>query len=110
MFFRRKLNLTKEQQDSVVKRIVRGYAPITAVQFVTFRRDTKTGTYLLTITLNHNVNLTTTIGFNNMQRFNDAKSDIGLDPLGTFQVLRRSDKLTDEEVSIDAIEVTYLGD
>ena len=45
MFFRRKPKLTKEQQDNVVRWLVRGYDPITSVKFIHFSKDFKTGMF-----------------------------------------------------------------
>ena len=109
MFFRRKPSLTKEQQDNVVRCIVRGYAPITSVEFTQFSKDPKTGTFLLSFELNGNTNLRTTVFFNRIEELNTSVGIYGLNPVSRFAHLSRSSLLAeDADVSLDAIKIAYL--
>ncbi|HFU3844046.1 TPA: hypothetical protein ACGO5P_001067 [Streptococcus suis] len=100
-----KETLTKEQQDNVVKRIARGYN-IQSIEFTTFSRDKKTGTYLLNIKINNSDSLETTIPFRNLERLSNDSDAIGLNPIDDFQTIQKSQLL--ENVDISKIKVIYL--
>ncbi|WP_373756976.1 hypothetical protein [Streptococcus ferus] len=109
MFFRRKPKLTKEQQDNVVKRIVRGYAPITSVEFTQFSKDFKTGFYLLSFELNGNSDFATTIFLKSLERFDDDTGALLLGPMDNFKELERHTNLPDKsDVDISHVSISYL--
>ncbi|MGT2667318.1 hypothetical protein ACVRYP_08415 [Streptococcus rifensis] len=105
------LTLTKEQQDNVVRRIVRGYDPITQVEFTEFMQHEKTGTYYLFFTINNDDNLKAMLPVTDLSRFDDDTSSIGLGPINDFAYLKRIEELSQsEDVNISAVKIIYLED
>ncbi|MGT2907861.1 hypothetical protein [Streptococcus dentiloxodontae] len=108
MLFNRKPKLTKEQQDNIVKRIIRGYDPITSVKFIEFSRDSKTCFYLLSLELNNDTGLVTTIDTENFEKFNDGTDVLGLNPINRFKSIERMRDLADDlEVDLSEVRITY---
>ncbi|EHJ51559.1 hypothetical protein [Streptococcus macacae] len=105
MFGSKKETLTKEQQDNVVKRIVKDY-DIQSIEFTQFSQDRKTGTYLLNIKINGSSKLETTLPFRNLERLNNDSDSIGLNPVDNFEHIERKQSL--EKIDISKIKVTYL--
>ncbi|WP_227986719.1 hypothetical protein [Streptococcus ruminantium] len=104
-----KETLTKEQQDNVVRRIVRGYDPITQVKFIKFSKDIKTGTYLLSFELNDDDRYTTTIKIVNIEQILEKNTAYGLNPISRFSSLEREIELSSEEiVDLSYIKIIYL--
>ncbi|MGT2867128.1 hypothetical protein [Streptococcus fryi] len=104
-----KETLTKEQQDNVVKRIVRQYR-IESIEFTEFVKDRKTGTYLLNLKINNNLEFQTTLPFRNIDRLDNSTDDIGLNPVDSFILLERMTPLEDESINIKNIKIIYLGE
>ncbi|MGT2867130.1 hypothetical protein [Streptococcus fryi] len=104
-----KETLTKEQQDNVVRRIVRGYDPITQVKFIKFSQDKKTGTHLLSFELNDDDRYTTTMKIVNIEQILEKNTAYGLNPISRFSSLEREEELTAEQfIDISNIHIIYL--
>ncbi|WP_227984764.1 hypothetical protein [Streptococcus ruminantium] len=104
-----KETLTKEQQDNVVRRIVRGYDPITQVKFTKFSQDKKTGTYLLSFELNDDNRYRTTIKIVNIEQILNQNTAYGLNPISRFSDLEREIELEPEQsLDISDIKIIYL--
>ena len=111
MFFRRKPKLTKEQQDNVVRCIVRGYDPITSVEFTQFSKDLKTGFYLLSIKLNESVAYETTLFIRSIDTLNDSRGIFGLNPVNRFANLERKVCLAEDSmIDLTGLTIVYLGE
>ncbi|MEX2784511.1 hypothetical protein AB3331_04905 [Streptococcus sp. H49] len=105
-----KETLTKRQQDNVVRWIARSYYPVNKVEFTKFNQDKKTGTYLLSIKLNNNNDLVTTIAINDLKDFDEEYGTLGLSPVSRFEFMKREDKLEDyQQIDISNIKKDYLG-
>ena len=105
--FDNKPTLTKVQQDNVVKRISR-YYEFEQITFKQFKKDSNTGSLLLTIELNGSENMRTTIIFDDMRDFNDSSSEIGLSPISHFESIRREKELSIISVNITKLNIKYL--
>lgn len=104
----KKETLTKEQQDNVVRWIARGYE-VDSVEFIQLSKNNSTGIYLLSIRLNGEPTLETTIPAEHLFEFNNIYGTVGLNPRGKFQNLERSEwLLQDSNVDISKIIVNYL--
>ncbi len=101
--------ITKEQQNNITKRILRNY-DLTSIEFTEFSQDKKIGSYLLSIKINKKEELQTTIFFRDIDRLNNSTDEIGLNSIDNFQELRRRIPLTENDMSLEDIEVIYLGD
>ena len=111
MFFRRKPSLTKEQQDNVVRWLVRSYDPITSVEFTQFIQDKKTGNFILKFELNNDVHYKTGISIKKLDDFDDNTGVLILGPVSQFKALERVQCLSEDlAVDISNIVITYLGD
>ncbi|WP_373756977.1 hypothetical protein [Streptococcus ferus] len=109
MFFRRKPKLTKEQQDNVVRWLVRGYDPITSVEFIHFSKDFKTGMFFLSFELNSDEKYRTTIFLKTMAEFDESEGVLGLGPVDQFDDLDRQTCLPEElNVDISQVNIIYL--
>lgn len=104
-------SLTKEQQDNVVTRILRGYDKIHEIKFLEFSKSTKTGYYSLVIEINGDSSKRTRYSTVNYESFNKQSGLLGLDPIENFQELKRDKELDpDEAVSLENIRIHYLGE
>ena len=109
MFFRRKPKLTKEQQNNVVRWLVRSYDPITSVDFTHFSKDFKTGFYLLSFELNGNSDFATTIFLKSLEGFDNSTGGLLLGPIDNFKELERHTNLPDKsDVDISQVNIIYL--
>ncbi|MGT2950103.1 hypothetical protein BU202_02860 [Streptococcus cuniculi] len=104
----KKETLTKEQQDNVVRWIVRGYE-IDSVEFMDFKKDKKTGFYLLNIQLNGDESLETTLSIRQLKELEEKDAIIGLNPIDRFQSIER-DIALEGEIDLSQIKIKYLGD
>ncbi|BBA92800.1 hypothetical protein [Streptococcus ruminantium] len=103
-----KETLTKEQQDNVVRWIARGYE-VHAVEFLKLSKNTSTGIYLLSIRVNGDESLETTIPADNLAEFENTFGTVGLNPRNNFQQLEHSEWFPKEqEIDISEIKVHYL--
>ncbi|HEL2218089.1 TPA: hypothetical protein ACGO9Z_000708 [Streptococcus suis] len=103
-----KETLTKEQQDNVVRWIARGYE-VQEVEFLQLSQNTSTRIYLLSIRLNGDKSLETTIPTDSLDEFSNLHGVVGLNPRNHFQELERLKWLTEEsDVDISDIKVVYL--
>lgn len=100
------LTLTKEQQDNVVRWIVRNYE-VDAVEFIKFEKDVKTGFYLLSVQLNSDKKLSTTLSIRQIEELDEKNIDIGLNPVNRFKSIERKVPL-DEAINLSQIEIIYL--
>lgn len=106
----KELTLTKEQQDNVVRWIARGYE-VNSVEFTNFGKNKSTGSYLLSIKINHDNELGTVYPSYDLERFDNSNGTIGLDPVENFEKLKKVEALAkDSDVDIKGIEIIYLGD
>ncbi|WP_155997457.1 hypothetical protein [Streptococcus ruminantium] len=106
-----KETLTKEQQDNVVRWLIRYYEPITEVEFIQFNRDGKTGIYLLSLKLNGNEQLVSTARVDDISSFNSETGVLSLNPISRFESIERQERLhRDEIVDINEVNIIYLGE
>ncbi|MGT2743017.1 hypothetical protein [Streptococcus plurextorum] len=103
-----KETLTKEQQDNVVRWIARGYE-VQEVEFLQLSQNTSTRIYLLSVRINGDESLETTIPADSLDEFSNLHGVVGLNPRNNFQELERLKWLTEEsDVDISDIKVVYL--
>ena len=102
------LTLTKEQQDNVVRWIVRNYE-VDAVEFIKFEKDVKTGFYLLSVQLNSDKKLSTTLSIRQIEELDEKNIDIGLNPVNRFKSIERKVPL-EGLINLSQIEIIYLGE
>ncbi|MDG3131457.1 hypothetical protein MKL26_00265 [Streptococcus suis] len=102
-----KETLTKEQQDNVVKRIIKEY-DIERIEFTNFNKDLETGMYHLLFTINDDPSYSTGLTFNDIERVDNYTDEIGLSPINIFDELKRDQPLTDTSEVIDEIKIVYL--
>ncbi|MBF0778649.1 hypothetical protein IR122_07970 [Streptococcus cuniculi] len=103
-----KETLTREQQDNVVRWIARNYN-VESIEFMTFNKDLKTGSYHLRFKLNKDHHSGITV--NTLSEFDSSYESVRLGALEDFHdISRRSAIPKNEEVDISHIEVTYLGE
>ncbi|WP_228099212.1 MULTISPECIES: hypothetical protein [unclassified Granulicatella] len=103
----KKETLTKEQQDNVVKRIVRGYN-IKSIEFISFSRDNKTGMYHLVYVINNNEQYKTGLSLKEISRFNNSEDGIGMSPTNIFDSFKRKEPLEELDEELKKINIIYL--
>ncbi|MGQ7320245.1 hypothetical protein ACTGXJ_08025 [Streptococcus suis] len=104
-----KETLTKEQQDNVVRGIVKNYN-IETIKFIKFSKDLKTGRYHLLFTINNNERYKTGITVSEISEFDEHLDDIGLSPIDDFEPLERDVPIDSTEDTIKKVDVVYLGE
>ncbi|BBA92798.1 hypothetical protein [Streptococcus ruminantium] len=104
-----KETLTKEQQDNVVRGIVKNYN-IETVKFTKFSKDLNTGSYHLLFTINDNEKYKTGITVSEISEFDERLDNIGLSPIDDFESLRRATPLNSTEDIYKKVDVIYLGE
>ncbi|MGT2867132.1 hypothetical protein [Streptococcus fryi] len=103
-----KETLTKEQQDNVVRWIARGY-DVETVEFLQLSKNTSTGIYLLSVRVDNDDSLQTTIPVDSLTEFDDVFGTVGLNPRNHFQQLERVEWFPKaKEIDISEIKVYYL--
>ncbi|HEL2576004.1 hypothetical protein EI998_09170 [Streptococcus suis] len=103
-----KETLTREQQDNVVRWIARGFE-VQEVEFLQLSQNTSTRIYLLSVRINGDESLETTIPADSLDEFSNLHGVAGLNPRNHFQELERLKWLTEEsDVDISDIKVVYL--
>ena len=102
--------ITKEQQDNIAQRIIRGYN-VDSIEFINFSQNESTGTYLLSIKINKDESKKATMLLNDMNVLDKNKGVIALNPIEMFENLKRQEPLNDDE-TIKLLDVTikYIGD
>lgn len=104
-----KETLTKEQQDNVVRGIVKNYN-IETIKFIKFSKDLKTGSYHLLFTINNNERYKTGITVSEISEFDERLDNIGLSPIDDFEPLERDVPIDSTEDTIKKVDVVYLGE
>ncbi|HFU3844045.1 TPA: hypothetical protein ACGO5P_001066 [Streptococcus suis] len=104
-----KETLTKEQQDNVVRGIVKNYN-IETIKFIKFSKDLKTGRYHLLFTINNNERYKTGITVSEISEFDEHLDNIGLSPIDDFEPLERDVPIDSTEDTIKKVDVVYLGE
>ncbi len=104
-----KETLTKEQQDNVVRGIVKNYN-IETIKFIKFSKDLKTGSYHLLFTINNNERYKTGITVREISEFDESLDNIGLSPIEDFEPLERDVPIDSIEDTIKKVDVVYLGE
>ncbi|HFI0056372.1 TPA: hypothetical protein ACGO9Z_000709 [Streptococcus suis] len=104
-----KETLTKEQQDNVVRGIVKNYN-IETIKFIKFSKDLKTGRYHLLFTINNNERYKTGITVSEISEFDELLDNIGLSPIDDFEPLERDVPIDSTEDTIKKVDVVYLGE
>ncbi|OLF47147.1 hypothetical protein BU200_10330 [Streptococcus acidominimus] len=103
-----KETLTREQQDNVVRWIARNYN-VESIEFMTFNKDLKTGSYHLRFKLNKDQHSGITV--NTLSEFDNSYESVRLGALEDFRDISRHSIIPqNEEVDISHVEVTYLGE
>ncbi len=107
----KEVTLTKGQQDNVVRWIAIGYE-VESVEFTNFGKNKSTGSYLLSMKINHDNELGTVNSSYDFEKFDKSNGTIGLDPVENFEKLKKVEVLAkdfDFDVDIRGIEIIYLG-
>ncbi|MGT2867124.1 hypothetical protein [Streptococcus fryi] len=103
-----KETLTKEQQDNVVRWIARGY-DVETVEFLQLSKNTSTGIYLLSVRVNWDKTLETTIPVDNITAFDTKEGELLLGPINTFEKILKVRQLEKtSNVDISNIHIIYL--
>ncbi|MDG3132834.1 hypothetical protein MKL26_07370 [Streptococcus suis] len=106
----KEVTLTKEQQDNVVRWIVRGY-DVKSIEFTNFGMNRSTGSYVLSIKINNDDNLGTVFMTYDYDMFDNQNGRINLDPVEEFQILLKKELLDDDaKVNLDNLNIIYLGE
>ena len=106
--FENKPTLTKEQQDTVVRWIDRGYN-VSSVEFTNFQKDNVTGSYHLQFKLNNKYKTGLTV--NDSKEFNNSDGIVTLGPIEDFRKIEKNPSLSEiEKVDISSIKIKYLGE
>ncbi|MGT2867126.1 hypothetical protein [Streptococcus fryi] len=101
-----KETLTKEQQDNVVRWIARKYE-FDSIEFLDFSKDNKTGSYHIHFLLNNELESGLTIS--DIKKFDSPVVKVTLGPVSKFVDIEKS-ILNDDEISIEKINIVYLGE
>ncbi|WP_156019322.1 DUF2974 domain-containing protein [Streptococcus ruminantium] len=101
-----KETLTKEQQDNVVKWLVRKYE-FDSIEFLDFSRDSKTGSYHIHFLINNNLESGLTIS--DIKKFDSPVARVTLGPISKFSDIEKPAS-NDEEINIENIRIAYLGE
>ena len=75
--------ITKEQQNKIVKGIAQNYR-ILSIQFISFVKNKKTGSYHLKFTINDDEKLQVGLTFSNIEKLDAKEYNIGLSPIDNF--------------------------
>ncbi|HEL2576826.1 TPA: hypothetical protein TZ704_002017 [Streptococcus suis] len=105
-----KETLTKEQQDNVVRWIARGYE-VQEVEFLQLSQNTSTRIYLLSIRLNGDKSLETTIPTDSLDEFDASEGELLLGPIDNFEeILKEKPLEKTRSIDISSIRIVYLED
>ncbi|HEM6266338.1 TPA: hypothetical protein U2C71_001567 [Streptococcus suis] len=105
-----KETLTKEQQDNVVRWIARGYE-VQEVEFLQLSQNTSTRIYLLSIRLNGDKSLETTIPADSLDEFDASEGELSLGPIDNFEeILKEKPLEKTRSIDISSIRIVYLKD
>ncbi|MDW8743626.1 hypothetical protein Q7W37_11485 [Streptococcus suis] len=105
-----KETLTKEQQDNVVRWIARGYE-VQEVEFLQLSQNTSTRIYLLSIRLNGDKSLETTIPADSLDEFDASEGELLLGPIDNFEeILKEKPLEKTRSIDISSIRIVYLED
>lgn len=101
--------ITKEQQDIVVMKILRRYENIKEIKFLDFHKDIMTGFKRVSLEINNDEKLRTTISYAQMEELNKRDGAIYVNPINNFQHLERKEVL-DKNATVDirSVKVTYI--
>ena len=109
MFGEKQETLTKEQQDNVVRGIVKNYN-IERIKFTKFSKDPNTGSYHLLFIINDNEKYKTGITVSEISEFDECLDNIGLSPIDDFETLKRDIPINSTEDIFKKVDVVYLGE
>ncbi|MFH0374208.1 hypothetical protein [Streptococcus sp. A22] len=105
-----KETLTKEQQDNVVRWIARGYE-VQEVEFLQLSQNTSTRIYLLSIRLNGDKSLETTIPADSLDEFDASEGELLLGPIDNFEeILKEKPLEKTRSIDISSTRIVYLED
>jgi len=100
-------DISKQQQINVVNRIVRYYS-IDSIEFVDFHQNKETGSYYLLFIINNSDTYRTGLVITEIGKLDNSTDEIGLSPVNLFEKFKREVPLTDEELELNNIKITYL--
>ena len=109
MFGDKQETLTKEQQDNVVRGIVKNYN-IERIKFTKFSKYPNTGSYHLLFIINDNEKYKTGITVSEISEFDECLDNIGLSPIDDFETLKRDIPINSTEDIFKKVDVVYLGE
>lgn len=101
-----KPKITKEQQENVVMRIGRKY-DFKEIEFMSFTKNTSTGSYSLKLRVNNDSTLETVIIFDKIEFLNKKTGFLVLNPVNRFYDFERKSVLDDDAQNTD-IKIKYL--
>ena len=105
-----KPKLTKEQQNSVVMWIARGYE-VKEVEFISFTKNESTGSYTLKMKINGDDSMRTGVLIERFEEFDNRNGILNLSPIENFESIKKAESLDETAtVSIEGIKIKYLGE
>ncbi|MGJ8728825.1 hypothetical protein ACRW9N_00005 [Listeria aquatica] len=106
----KKEQITVEQQKNIAKKIVRSYENVSSITFLKYYKDEKTGSVGINFELNGNKEYRTGVVVNDVSKFNTSEGILGLSPISKFEKLGISNNSKDSPVSLENVDITYLGE
>ena len=105
-----KPKLTKEQQNSVVMWIARGYE-VKEVEFISFTKNESTGSYTLKMKIDGDDSMKTGVLIERFEEFDNRNGILNLSPIDNFESIKRAEDLDETaSVSIEGIKIKYIGE
>ena len=101
-----KPTITKEQQNNVATQIARNY-DVNEIEFLSVSKNESTGSYILKIKINGDENKIVVMRFDNLNKLDDDKVDIGLNPPDKYKNIERKERITGK-IDLSTIKIKYL--
>lgn len=101
------VEITKEQQDNVVKILSKNY-DIKSIEFNRFKKIYEAGTYRLSIRINDSDEYATLINISNIEELNRIEDEWELDPVNRFEKIKRKETITLENIDLKSIKIKYI--
>lgn len=101
------VEITKEQQDNVVKILSKNY-DIKSIEFNRFKKIYEAGSYRLSIRINDSDEYATLINISNIEELNRIEDEWELDPVNRFEKIKRKETITLENIDLKSIKIKYI--
>ena len=103
-----KPQITKEQQNNVVTRIVRNY-DVQEIEFISFTKNESTGSYILNVKINNDENKEISMLISDIKFLEQPDGDLLLGPIEEFQDIKRAEQITGK-IDLSKIKIKYIGE